>query len=218
LPGKPVKKRLFCHSVQGSVLGPLLFLVYINDMINVLDGRCSCKLYADDVKIYTTSSVDDDIVYFQSKLDALFAWSRIWQLNISSSKCASMVIGDSKAEPVLYLDINVINRVSEYKDLGVIIDNSLKFKSHINSIVAKANSRACLIHKCFVTRDIPTLVRAFKTYVRPLLEYASTVWSPSCVTSIESVQRKFTKRLLGCRQLDYATRLAKLDLQSLELR
>jgi len=132
-----------------------------------------------------------------------------------------MVIGDSKAEPVLYLDNNVIKRVSEYKDLGVIIDNALKFKSHINCIVAKANSRACLIHKCFVSRDIPTLVRAFKTYVRPLLEYASSVWSPSYVTSvnlIESVQRKFTKRLPGCLQLDYASRLAKLDLQNLELR
>ena len=73
-----------------------------------------------------------------------------------------------------------------------------------------------------LARDIPTLVvRAFKTYVRPLLEYASTFWSPSYVTSvnlIESVQRKFTKRPPGCMQHDYATRLAKLDLQSLELR
>jgi Reverse transcriptase (RNA-dependent DNA polymerase) len=48
--------------VQGSTLGPVLFLVYINDVINVLDGRCTCKLYADDVKIYTTLSDDNDIV------------------------------------------------------------------------------------------------------------------------------------------------------------
>src|SRR5664279_51238 len=207
--------------VQGSVLGPLLFLVYINDVINIFDGRCTCKLYADDVKIYTTVSFDGDIVYLQSKLDALLAWSKTWQLNISSSKCASMIIGDTKTEPVLYLDNNIIKRVNEYRDLGVIIDNALKFKSHINSVVAKANSRACLIHKCFVSRDIPTLVRAFKTYVRPCLEYASCIWSPSYVTLvnlIESVQRKFTKRLPGCMQHDYATRLAKLDLQSLELR
>jgi hypothetical protein len=64
--------------VQGSVLGPLLFLLYINDVVNVFDGRCSCKLYADDIKIYTALHMNNDIVLFQDKLDALYSWSREW--------------------------------------------------------------------------------------------------------------------------------------------
>ena len=130
-----------------------------------------------------------------------------------------MHVRGSETEPEFYINGNAV-RINEYKDLGVIVDNKLKFTSHINRIVANANSRAFLIHKCFVSRDVPTLVRAFTTYVRPLLEYASCIWSPSysgAANQIESVQRRFTKRLLGCEQLDYASRLNKLSLHCHEL-
>ena len=68
-----------------------------------------------------------------------------------------------------------LSNVKEFKDLGVVIDDSLKFTSHVNHVVAKASAQACLIHKCFASRDVHTLTRAYKTYVRPLLEYASCV-------------------------------------------
>jgi len=93
---------------------------------------------------------------------------------------------------------NVPTQANEFKDLGVIIDDSLKFTSHLNHAVAKASVQACLMRKCFVSKDVPTLSRAFKTYLRPILEYAFCVWSPTYTTVIElikSVQRKFTKRL-----------------------
>ena len=157
--------------VQGSVLGPLLFLLYINDVANLFDcDRCSCKMYADDVKLYTALSTADDVASFQTKLDALYRWSNEWQLNISSSKCAFMVVRDSNIKTELQLNGKSINKVNEYKDLGVIVDKDLKFTSHINHIVASANTRACLIRKCFLSRDVRTLIHAFNTYVRPLLE------------------------------------------------
>ena len=77
------------------------------------------------------------------------------------------------------------------------MNDQLKFITHVNGIVAKAQSRANLIFKCFVSRDLNTLLRAFIVYVRPLLEYASPVWNPHhkyAVAKIESVQRRFTKR------------------------
>ena len=107
--------------------------------------------------------------------------------------------------------------MSEVRDLGVIVDSSLKFNSHISYVVAKANSRASLIHKCFVSRNPEILLRAFKVYLRPLLEYATCVWSPHCnyaIDNTEAVQRKFAKRLKGCEDIEYPARLSYLHLHA----
>jgi len=108
----------------------------------------------------------------------------------------------------------------QVKDLGVIIDSELKFDKHINQIVSRAQHEANLIHKCFVSKDTNMLVQAYTTYIRPLLEYASSVWSPHSVVlikNIESVQRRFTKRIPHCDKLNCCSRLAKLGIDSLEL-
>jgi len=89
-----------------------------------------------------------------------------------------------------------VNTVSKVRDLGVIVDSSLKFNSHISYIVAKANFRASLIHKCFVSRNPEILLRAFKVYVRPLIEYAKCVWSPHynyAIDKIEAVQKSLKR-------------------------
>jgi hypothetical protein len=111
--------------------------------------------------------------------------------------------------------------VSEIKDLGVIFSANLNFSNHINSIISRAKQRLFLIRKCFVSSDWTTLIIAFKTYILPILEYCSQVWSPQNVTDIariESVQRSFTKKLRGFENLSYAGRLAKAGLQTLEYR
>ena len=121
----------------------------------------------------------------------------------------------------LTLGDNQIIQQNCVKDLGVFVDQLLKFEEHINHVVTRANRVANLIHKCFVSKDPTTLVKAFTTYVRPIIEYASCIWSPHAVgltKKIESVQRRFTKRLLCCGNLTYSERLAKLRLDSLELR
>jgi hypothetical protein len=128
---------------------------------------------------------------------------------------------NSVSRPAVCIGSNVIASVNEMKDLGVIIDNHLDFKLHINNIVALAFMRSNLIHKCFISRDVHTLLRACKTYVRPILEYASCTWSPhhlGCIKQIESVQRKFTKRLSGLTNTSYKGRLALLHIDSLEIR
>jgi len=122
--------------------------------------------------------------------------------------------------PLLQPGNNAISTVNEVRDLSVIIDNDLKFTAHVNNIVAKAHSRACFICKCYISKDVATLKRAFTTNVRPLLEYASCVWLPSycsVVRQIESVQRQFTKHLTGCQQLNYKCRLTRLSMDTLEL-
>ena len=149
-------------------------------------------------------------------------WSNEHQLPISIRKCSCIVLGNIDTSDVHYsVNDQPVNTVSEVRDLGVIFDSSLKFNSHISGIVAKANSRAPLIHKCFVSRNPEILLRAFKVYLRPLLEYATCVWSPHCnyaIDNIEAVQRKFAKRLKGCEDIEYPARLSYLHLQSLERR
>ena len=119
------------------------------------------------------------------------------------------------------LGTNPINPVESVSDLGVTIDSKLKFKNHIHNIVSKANQRKSLTLRCFLSRNPSNLSRAFKIYTRPLLEYSSTIWSPSYITEIihiESVQRDFTRRIPGCTHLSYPERLSVLGLQSLKHR
>jgi hypothetical protein len=207
--------------IQGSVLGPLLFVLYINDIIDLFPDVSLCKMYADDVKLYTTLECENDSQLLQTMLDDVQRWSDLWQLNISYKKCNIIVLGNVKTSVDFVLNGNVIQKVESLRDLGVIVSCNLKFSDHINKIVCRAHARANLIHKCFVSRDTATLVFAFTTYVRPLLEYASCVWSPQTIgliKKVESVQRRFTKRLPNMKHLSYDERLRELKLESLELR
>jgi hypothetical protein len=107
------------------------------------------------------------------------------------------------------------------RDLGVMIDSKLNFQQHINNTIVSANARANLILKCFISKDVNVLCKSFCTYVRPILEYCSPVWSPCSLTlidQIESVQKKFTKRLKGFNKLSYLETLKKINLSTLELR
>ena len=107
------------------------------------------------------------------------------------------------------------------KDLSVMFDVELKFNVNIRTILVNALARSNLIIKCFLSRDSKTLFLAFATYVRPILEYASCVWSPCSLTyikKVKSVQHRFTKRLKGMAGLQYSERLEILGVETLELR
>ena len=192
----------------------------MNDVTDLLAPSATAKLFADDIKLYTSySNISSSTL--QSQLDIIQSWSTLWPLRISYSKCSILSIGHHQQCNIFHLDHNIITQADYVCDLGVTIDSKLKFKKHINGIVSRANQRKCLVLRCFLSRNPINLVKAFKTYVRPLLEYSSTIWSPSYVTeiiAIESVQRDFTKRIPGCAHLSYTERLSFLKLQSLEHR
>ena len=210
--------------VQGSCLGPLLFLVYINDLMDLFNADVNCKLYADDVKLYTEIMSVNDMFCFQDCLDSLYQWSDVWQLSISCQKCCIIDVGKpviASNECRCFLGTEFVREPECVSDLGVTIDKKLCFNEHIANITRKAHQRANLIHRCFTSKNIDLLVKAFKTYVRPMLEYNSPVWSPSLkkdIILVESVQRRFTKRLPGLSIMTYHSRLKLLNLESLELR
>jgi hypothetical protein len=113
----------------------------------------------------------------QKRLNDFHTWSDVWQLRISYKKCAVLPINYPLNEPygALMVGENELNMVDDIKDLGIIMDSKLKFTLHINCRIVKAFDRFYLILKCFLSKDVETLIRAFIVYVRPTLEYASGV-------------------------------------------
>jgi hypothetical protein len=210
---------------QGSVLGPVLFVLFINDIVRVLPPKMCSKIFADDLKAYICVDNPLDVNTFKYALHCLGLWAETWQLPISTAKSNWMRISNKCASDDIAYDFSLCNiaipELTEVKDLGVLFDNKLSFEAQITSVISRSKQRLFLLRRSFVSKDPCILVLAFKTYILPLLDYCSPIWAPSHITDIkrlESVQRLFTKRLLGYELLDYPQRLAKAGLCGLELR
>lgn len=208
---------------QGSVLGPVLFLIYINDLPDTVNNIV--KLFADDTKIFGKSNSEEDVISLQNDLDKLCDWSRTWQLEFNSSKCKVMHLGNQQEHAKYFMqdgqDRKEITEVCEEKDLGVLIDNKLKFSQHIHASVKKANRVLGLIKKTFSYMDKIMFLQLYKSLVRPHLEYGSQAWSviykkESVV--LENVQRRATKLIKGICEKTYTQRLKDLGLPSLQYR
>ena len=183
-------------------------------------------MFADDVKVYKIIKSIHDVFLLQMCLNNIFNWSKNWQLFISFPKCACLILGKNKFVLDNYLlgDFK-ISFVTDISDLGVYIDSDLKFGIHCAKIFKKAWSRACVILKCFYSRDVSVYSKAFSVYVRPILEYNCVVWSPffkKDIYLLESVQRSFTHR--ACKlcnvpgYMSYERRLELFNLQPLFVR
>ena len=202
---------------QGSVLGPILFVIYINDLPDVMDKDSYVYLFADDTKIFRQIKTLHDKVILQKDIENLLLWSKKWLLTFHPDKCVCMGVGYSSGneEGLLCYNMNgqVLKNSSCEKDLGVYFDNSLRFEHHINTIIKKANQILGIVRKTFNRLDKDTFCQIFKGLIRPHLEYAAPVWSPNLIKykeSLENVQRRATKIVPGLSNLSYADRLKKL--------
>ena len=213
---------------QGSVLGPLLFVIYINDLPNVVDGETFVYLFADDTKVFRDIKSVQDSVILQNDINQLKKWSDKWLLKFHPQKCVSMTICN-KSEPGLAektkrsynMDGHKLNISDCEKDIGIHVDEHLSFDVHINYIVNKANRILAIIRKSFEYMDLPTFSYLYKGLVRPQLEYATPVWSPHLmrqIEAIENVQIRATKMVPGLSNLTYPERLRKLDIPTLSYR
>ena len=204
---------------QGSVLGPTLFVIFINDMPEVIESVC--QLFADDAKIFRSVKSPEDNLKLQNDLDKLSEWSDKWQLPFNIGKCKSLHIGKNDLEHIYEMKGKSLEQVKEEKDLGIVIDKELKFHKQVAAAIKKANSVLGLIKKSFALLDTTTLPLLFKSLVRPHLEYGNVIWGPHYIEDmkmIERVQRRATKTIPCLKNLSYEERLRILKLPSLVYR
>ena len=205
---------------QGSVLGPVLFVCYINDMPESISSFL--YIYADDTKIGRHISCDDDRSALQSDLDNLVVWSRNWQLRFNLDKCKVLHMGrgNMKSQYSMQDDngqIYILQETAEEKDLGIWMDNSLKFSVHAARAASKANQILGLIRRSFVHLDIPLYI----SMVRPHLEYGNVIWHPQYKKDkeiLENVQHRATRLVPSLSKYSYEERLRQMELPSLSYR
>ena len=214
--------RVLSGVPQGSVLGPLLFIIFINDLINNLPEGCNCKLYADDTKLISIIRCKNDCLVLQSALDKLSEWSKKWLLKFNNEKCKVMHVGSNNKEHEYVMETIPLLKTDLEKDLGFWVSKDLKWNHHINIAVNKANRVLGMIKNSFNYLDETSLKLLFTSLVRPHLEYAATIWNPNSkglgmARQIESIQRRAT-RIPDLKGLSYEDRLFALNLPSLEKR
>ena len=180
---------------QGSVLGPILFLVYINDLPD--EVRSQVRLFADDTALYLTLESEDDSSTLQSDLDILSAWESRWDMEFNPSKCQVVHVTGSKLKKPIKTDYllhgQVLEAVTCARYLGVDISSDLSWNFHVDRITGNANRTLGFIRRNIKTKMSRVRETAYNTLVRPQLEYASAVWDPHTdrrINQIEQIQKR----------------------------
>ena len=205
---------------QGSVLGPILFILFINDLPDSID-TCSCSIFADDTKLNGRVDSDEDANSIQCDINNLHDWCNKWKLVFNSDKCHVMHFGSKNRKNYYHINGRLISPVMQEKDLGVIISADLKAENNVVYSVNKANRILGMIKRTFSYLNHEMLAQLFKVFVRPHLEFAQQAWSPYLrkdIDLLEGVQRRGTKLLKVIEDLPYAERLKELNMYSIEER
>ena len=186
---------------QGSVLGPCLFLIYINDIDSAIDCvTVLMKKFADDTK---TASVTDNVSQcekLQEQIDSLMRWAEIWQMSFNLDKCVVMHLGNKNRRYTYHMDGIPMKSTESEKDIGVYMHESLKPSTHIAEAVKKANRALGVLLRCLTFRDRYQYIRLYKMYVRCHLENAVQAWNPwrkQDIDNIEAVQKRAMRMCHG---------------------
>jgi ribonucleases P/MRP protein subunit RPP40 len=204
---------------QGSVLGPLLFLIYIND----IDVCVSSKLlkFADDAKLFRVVSSVDEVEKLRNDLTNLCSWSADWLMLFNLDKCKVMHLGRNNPKQQYSMEGKTLNVVHEERDLGVIVQDDLKVSQQCSKVVKTANRVLGMIYRSFTYKSKDVVLQLYKSLVRPHLEFCVQAWRPHLqkdIMLLEKVQRRATRMIDNFQKLSYEERLSKLKLTTLETR
>jgi len=208
---------------QGSVLGPLLFLLFVNDLPENI--KCSIKMFADDTKMWRVMRTEGDGRELQEDLNKLMRWSEDWQLLFNAEKCKVMHIGHHlKTDYYMKDTVGSTKKLQETereRDLGIVVASDLKPAEQCKVAASRAMQVIGMIGRHFKKLSRKNFLLLYKSYIRPKVEYCIQAWSPYRVKDIkclEDVQRRATRMVEGFRKLDYEERLQRLGLTTLEQR
>ena len=208
---------------QGTVLAPLLFLLYINDLPACVNNKV--KLYADDVLLYSFIESESDCMALQEDLDKLTEWADMWLMDFNPKKCEHLRI-TNKHSPVIYsyfLGNTVITEVIHTKYLGVTFDQKLSWSEHIQRISSKANQVNGFLRRNLHQCPVTVKSNCYKMMVRPIVEYASSVWAPhnlGNINQLEFIQRRAARFCCNdfSRYSSVTRMMSSLNLSTLEQR
>jgi hypothetical protein len=204
---------------QGSVLGPVLFLIYIND----LDSRILNLIlkFADDTKLYGSVANDKERANLQKDLETLEKWSLDWQLPFNVDKCKVVHYGKNNQDFKYFIDKRELKKEVEEVDLGILTTNDLKTSKQCRQAYNKASRMLGMIRRSITFKHKDIILSLYKSIVRPLVEYAVPAWSPHYLKDkelLERVQHRITRMIPGMKNKSYENRLVELNLWSLEER
>ena len=207
---------------QGTVLGPLLFILYINDIFSVVK-HSKIKVFADDSKLHKRISSSADHSLLQEDLQAVIKWSFDNNMELNETKFQLLQHGKNSELKQTYTlpSGEALLPESYVKDLGVYVDSDLNWRNHINMKTSEAKKKGSWVLRTFTSRDKDTMMLLYKSYVRSIIEYCCPLWSPhyQCdIMRVESIQRSFTAKIAGLKSLNYWERLKQLSLYSLQRR
>ena len=181
---------------QGSILGPTLFLLYINDLEQQLDPAVSIAVYADDTTLYTlvraAANMADAHAALQGATTAISDWGTAWRVSFEPTKSQAMTITrktHTPPTPPLRFTGTAVPEEQQLKLLGVTFDSQLSFRSHLRSLAIRANQRLVLLRKAARYLDSPGILTVYKGFVRPVLEYSPLVWMGAAHTNLQLLDR-----------------------------
>ena len=206
---------------QGSVLGPLAFVIFINDIDEVAGEISVMNKFADDTKCGHVIKEDKDLETLQRCLDKLVQWTITWGMEFNVKKCKVMRFGKSSIQPSYKMSGLQLSETEAEKDIGVMVQSNLKPSRQCSTAAARATSVLSQISRAFHYRDRRTFVQLYKQYVRPHLEFAVPAWSPWAVGDrevLEKVQERAIRMVSGLKGKTYQDRLKEIGLLTLEKR
>jgi ribonuclease P/MRP protein subunit RPP40 len=192
------------HSVQGSVLGPTLFSLFIDDLNDCVD--CKIFMFADDTKLVQKVTNPHQQENLQKNINSMADWSDKWGLSFNSKKCSVLHMGPKNPNYKYTLKGDNISAPSTQRDLGVLIQKDGKFDQHITNTVFKCNRLANMIKQNFKTNDLDIYSRLYKTYLVPIATFCSEMWSPVYkyqIEMLETILKNLLKyKLVGTNHLE----------------
>ncbi|KAL1446568.1 hypothetical protein WDU94_003689, partial [Cyamophila willieti] len=212
------KKKITSGVGQGAPSSSLLFLIFISDLSDELRHlNLYESFFADDLKVFGNPITQENNI--KSSLQIIETWQNKWKLFMNAEKCSILHIGKNNPSIDYYLNDIKINNTTYQKDLGVIISNDLKWDQQTDKVTKKAMSMVFLIKRVFKNLSTEGIAKIYKSYIRPIIEYALPVWNPQYhknSTKLEKVQGSATKISKQMKNLSYEERLKSLNLTSHE--
>ena len=211
-------RRIVSGVPQGSILGPLLFLLFINDLPTEVKNKVF--LFADDLKMIVNPTRKDIV---ESDLRCLERWENTWLLRFNTEKCKVLhLLANNNPQIDYILDDNILQVVESEKDLGLTVSCDLKWDEHIKNSLCKANRMIAWISRNVICKGKEVMKNIYTCLIRPHIEYCVQLWSPvvghgnwDIIYKLEKVQQKFTNLINDIGTLTYGARLAALDLTTL---